>query len=208
MNIQFYYEKLQNSKEYQKFVKENPKAFLCSGFFIIDKKGSENKQHFDFYCILPSNKLPTCSRSQINKNFFNDNHVSAKKSDEVDFEVNNERDVKQRGKLFSFELENNCNKVEVEQIGKKVLEKLELSFDFDFKEIEKLILDKMNAEKMNSKIEKMLFSLQNIKGKNMLIGTIFISMFGLLQVHVDVEKNKVILFEKKSFFDMIKVVKK
>ena len=102
-------------------------------------------------------------------------------------------------------MENNCRKVEIEQLEDKVPEKLELNFDFDFNEIEKLVLDKMEVEKIKSKIEKMLFSLQNIKGKNLLIGTVFISMFGLLQVHVDVKKNKVILFEKKSFFDMLSV---
>ena len=51
MNFQFYYEKLVNSEEYQKFVKEHPKAYACSGFFVLDKEnsGKNNKIHFDFW---------------------------------------------------------------------------------------------------------------------------------------------------------------
>tara|TARA_Y100000310_G_C20381111_1_gene668151 strand:+ start:163 stop:663 length:501 start_codon:yes stop_codon:yes gene_type:complete len=50
MNLKFYLEKLHNSEEYKNFMKENPNAFLCSGFFSIDKIGKDNKQHFDF-CV-------------------------------------------------------------------------------------------------------------------------------------------------------------
>jgi len=58
MNIQFYIEKLHDSKEFKKFIKENPKAFTCSGFFVIDKEEDEkkrdNKFHFDYY--IPNKK--------------------------------------------------------------------------------------------------------------------------------------------------------
>jgi len=165
MNSQFYFEKLQNSKEYKKFSEKNPKAFLCSGFFVVDKKGQDNKQHFDFY--VPESK-----------------------------------------KLFSFELENNCRLVPIEMIEQKIPEKLEINFDIDFNNVEKLVSEKMEQEKIKNKIEKMLFSLQKIKGKNMLIGTVFISMLGLLKVRIDVEKMKIVLFEKKSFFDMMSIKKK
>ncbi len=49
MNLQFYFEKLKNSDEFVKFKKENPDAYLCSGFFAIDKKGNDNQQHFDYF---------------------------------------------------------------------------------------------------------------------------------------------------------------
>lgn len=54
MNLQFYLEKLNSSDNFKKFIKENPEAFLCSGFFVIDKQGKDNKQHFDFF--VPSEK--------------------------------------------------------------------------------------------------------------------------------------------------------
>ena len=55
MNLQFYVEKLKNSEIFKNFIKSHPDAFLCSGFFIIDKTGKEgDKQHFDYY--LPEEK--------------------------------------------------------------------------------------------------------------------------------------------------------
>ncbi len=57
MNLQFYVEKMNSSDVFKNFMKENPNAYACSGFFIIDKTGKEiNKQHFDFW-IPESEKL-------------------------------------------------------------------------------------------------------------------------------------------------------
>ena len=44
--------------------------------------------------------------------------------------------------------------------------------------------------------------------KNYLLGTIFISGLGLLKVRIDLNEKKIVGFEKMSFFDMIKIVKK
>ena len=50
MNLQFYVEKLNSFDKFKYFMTENPSAFPCSGFFMIDKTGKEsNKQHFDFW---------------------------------------------------------------------------------------------------------------------------------------------------------------
>lgn len=54
MKFQLYYEKLISSQEFQKFKKENPKAFACSGFFVLDKEKENNEVHFDYY--LPEEK--------------------------------------------------------------------------------------------------------------------------------------------------------
>ncbi len=54
MNFQFYLEKLFDSEEFKKFKSENPDAFLCSGFFTIDKEGNDNQQHLDYW--IPSSK--------------------------------------------------------------------------------------------------------------------------------------------------------
>lgn len=56
MNFQFYYEKLLASDEYQKFRREHPTAFACSGFFALDleKDGKHNQVNFDFW--LPEHK--------------------------------------------------------------------------------------------------------------------------------------------------------
>ena len=66
----------------------------------------------------------------------------------------------------------------------------------------------MATRGITNKIQKMLFSLQHKDLKDYLIGTIFISNFGMIKVNIDITDMKVILFEKKSFFDMLKIVKK
>ena len=80
-----------------------------------------------------------------------------------------------------------------------------LNYNFDFKEIEKLILIKIEENKVKGSIEKMLFSLQKVEGKELLVGTVFLSMMGMLQVHIDIAEMKIIHFEKKSFFDIVKI---
>ena len=49
MNFQFYLEKFFSNKHFQEFKEKNKKAFPCSCFFVIDKKGKDNKQHFDYF---------------------------------------------------------------------------------------------------------------------------------------------------------------
>ena len=166
MNLKFYLEKLYASKEFKKFTKENPEAFLCSGFFIIDKTGKEgSKQHFDFY--IPSKK-----------------------------------------EMFSFQLEGGIKLVPVEMIREEIPNKILLNGDLNFEEIEALIVSEMGKQKIKNKIQKILLSLQNLKGKDFLVGTIFVSSLALLKINIDISEKRITSFEKKSFFDMIKVIKK
>jgi hypothetical protein len=164
MKFQFYYEKLINLDEYKKFLNENPKAYFCSGFFVLDKKDKDNKVHFDFY--LP--KGP---------------------------------------KMYSFKLDNKPEFVDIENFDPRIPEKLPMNFEFDLIEIEKLIKEEMNKRKIKGEIQKLLFSLQNLKDKNYLLATIFLSNMALLKVTITLPENKITEFEKKSFFDMIKLVK-
>ncbi len=185
MNFQFYLEKLFASPNFQGFLKENPDAYPCSGFFVIDKenltplgvypkghkpkdtefKGKENKQHFDYY--VPS----------INK-------------------------------MFSFQLESGCEKVPIDILNNKIPEKISMNYNFDFNKVEKLIESKMFEEKINNKLQKILLSLQKVDNKDYLVGTVFISGLGMLNVRINVSEMKVVLFEKKSFFDMLSIKKK
>ncbi len=107
-------------------------------------------------------------------------------------------------KFFSFQLENS-KLVPVEASSDKIPEKISLDLEFDFKEVEDLISKRMEKEGIKNKIQKFLFSLQRKDGKHFLIGTVFISMLGLLKVTVDLEKMEIVDFEKKSFFDVMKV---
>ncbi|MEX0932852.1 MAG: hypothetical protein WDZ77_02010 [Candidatus Pacearchaeota archaeon] len=50
MNLQFYLEKLRNTDSFKNFLKKNPKAFLCSGFFVVPKEEKQGEKiHLDFF---------------------------------------------------------------------------------------------------------------------------------------------------------------
>ncbi len=95
MNFQFYFEKLMHSEEFQKFKKENPTAFLCSGFFSIDKKNQnngDNQQHLDYF--IPETKKLFSFRfikgniELIPTENFNENFEFEKIPDNLDFDFN------------------------------------------------------------------------------------------------------------------------
>ena len=167
MNSQFLIEKLESSEEFKKFRKENPDAYLCSGFFVIDleNKEQDDKYHFDYY--VPESK-----------------------------------------KTFSFEIENGIKLVELERNDEKILEKVSMKEDFDFDRIKEMISAEMELKKINNKIQKMLFSLQNLENEDILLGTIFISGLGLIKTNIDLKEKRVTDFEKKSLFDIIKTIKR
>ena len=116
--------------------------------------------------------------------------------------------VPQEKRMFSFKLEKGGEKIPVEMIEQIIPEKINLNFNFDFDDIKKLVLEKMQEEEIKNKIQKLLLSLQKKDGKHYLIGTIFISSLGMLKVAIDIEEMKITDFEKKSFFDIMKVKKK
>lgn len=164
MNIQFHFEKLHGSKEFQEFSKEHPEAYLCSGFFVIDKEGKDSKVHFDYFS--PKTK-----------------------------------------ELVSFQMES-MRKVPLDTFGEKIPDEISSDIDLEFDELEEIIVKKMKEENVNSKIQKMIFSLQKLDGKDFIVGTIFIPMLGMIKVNIDIKEKKITEFEKKSFFDIMNVLKR
>lgn len=164
MHFQFYIEKLKDSENFKKFIKERPKAYFCSAFLIIDKSGKENKAHLDYYD--PSKE-----------------------------------------ELFGFEMENKANKVQVDTFGQKDFIKLSDKIDFNFEEIEELLEKERQKKELKQKIQKILLSFQRLNDKNYLVGTIFVTKMGMVKFQIDLDSKKVLQFEKKSFFDIMKVKK-
>jgi hypothetical protein len=109
-------------------------------------------------------------------------------------------------KLFSFQLEEEIKLVPIDFFG-AVPEKLK-EHDFDFSEIEKMIFEEVEKQKVDKKIQKILFSIQPKEGKCFAIANVFTSNFGILKVTIDTKDNKVVEFEQKSFFNMFDVFKK
>ena len=193
MNLQFLLKKLYDSENFKKFIKANLGAFLCSGFFVIDKTGKEtNKQHFDFY--VPSIN----DKENFDVNSSGKSRVSDNEGDKL----------KRKGEMFTFKMESDVEKVPVEMFEEKIPEKILINYDFDFEYMEKMIVDEMEKQGIKAKIQKILLSLQKLDGRDFLVGTIFISALGMIKIHIDISERKIILFEKKSFFDMINVLKK
>lgn len=110
-------------------------------------------------------------------------------------------------KIFSFKIDKQIEEIPVENVDPTIPEKLGMNYSFDLATYEKMILDKIAEEKVNGTLQKIMFSLQKTKGKDYLVTTCFLSNLGLLKVQIDISENKIVLFEKKSFFDMIRVVK-
>ena len=115
--------------------------------------------------------------------------------------------IPSENKLFSFKVEEGCKIVPVELVDKSEFKPISLDHDFDFNEVVNIIGKEMKKKEIKSEVQKILLSLQNKDGKDYLVGTVFISNFGLLKVNVDIKEMKVIHFEKKSFFDMLKIKK-
>lgn len=167
MNVQFYIEKLKDSKEFKEFAKENPKAYLCSGFFVLDKeksKNPDNKVHLDFY-------------------------------------------NPETHKAFSFEMKDEVKIVPLENFT-KVPSGINEGIEFDFDDIEGIISVEMQKNSVKEKIQKIILSMSNSEGKNIINAVVFISMLGMLKINISLPDKKVTEFEKKSFFDMFKVIKK
>ena len=165
MNLNFYLEKLHDSEEYQDFMLENPDAYMCSGFFVMDFEKADHQRHIDVYA-------PTLK------------------------------------KVFSFKLENGIERIPIDTFDNKTPKKLSFGYDFDLDEVEKMIKEKMAEEKVKSRIQKILLSLQNLENKDLLTATVFVSGLGMLKVNIDPLSKKITDFDKKSFFDMMKIVRK
>lgn len=110
-------------------------------------------------------------------------------------------------KMFSFKIESGCERVPVENFGDKIPEKISDNYNFSFEYIEKLVEEKMEAENVKNKIQKILLSLQSFEGKEFLLGTVFISAMGMIKIKIDLNEMKIVNFEKKSFMNMFKIVK-
>lgn len=110
-------------------------------------------------------------------------------------------------KMNSFKVDGKVEFMNVENFDPRLYEEISVEHDFNIEDFEELILKRMSEEGITGRIQKLLFSLQRKDGKDFLVTTGFLNNLGLLKVTISVEENKILTFEKKSFFDMMKIVK-
>jgi len=110
-------------------------------------------------------------------------------------------------KMTSFQLNGEIKQVPMEIYDEKIPERIPLNFDIDFWEIERMIATRMEVDNIKSKMQKIILSLQRVNEENFLVGTVFISMLGMIKVKINAAKKNIVEFEKKSMFDIMKVVK-
>lgn len=111
-------------------------------------------------------------------------------------------------KILSFPLEDGSDETEIDVKAEQIPTKISFEQNFDFNDIEEMIKQKMESEKIDNKIQKMLYSLQNFNGENIMMGTIFISGLGMITVKISLKDMKIVDFTKKSLFDFMKIIKK
>lgn len=110
--------------------------------------------------------------------------------------------------MFGFQLEKNCEKMPLETREGFLPEKISEKIDFDLKEIEKILSDKIKKEEIKEKVQKIFISLQRVNKKDSLIGTIFISGMGMISFEIELSTKKITSFQKKSFMDFFRILKK
>ena len=126
MNLQFYFEKLGSSEEFRNFLNENPNAYFCSGFFVIDKEKEGDRIHLDF--AVPGD-----------------------------------------GKIFSFQMEEGINVAKLENVNDRILEEIPREIEFDFAELEDILLREMEKQNVKSKIQKIILIQKSCFIKNILM---------------------------------------
>jgi len=134
--------------------------------------------------------------------FFSIDKIGNDNQKHIDFFIPNSK------KIVSFDLNSEIIMREIESTNNYSPNKINGDLDFDFKVIEKMIEKKMKKENLKNSIQKILISIQNLKNNNFAIITIFISKMGLIKATINLDKKEFLDFEKKSFFDIIKIIKK
>ncbi len=109
---------------------------------------------------------------------------------------------------ISFQMNSEMKMVPLENFEDKIPEKLLIESGVDFGEIEYMISQRMFKENIKNKIQKIILSMNGTSGKDILTGTVFISMLGLLKISIGLKEKKILDFEKKSLMDMMKIIKK
>lgn len=115
--------------------------------------------------------------------------------------------IPEKKEIYSFQLENDCQRIPLENINKEEhsFSKINFDYEIDFEEIESIIFNEMQKRGIKNKIQKLILSIQKINDVDFVICTIFISGMGIIKANINIAKKEITEFEKKSFFNMINI---
>lgn len=114
------------------------------------------------------------------------------------------------GKIFTFILNQEVQVKEAETLNKEAEEKQKLerlninNIKIDLDDIERILKEKLNTEKIDKRINKIIAILHKHEGREIWNLNCMLEGMEILQVHINCENGNVMKFERKSMFDFIK----
>ena len=161
--------KVMGSAVFKDFMKEDPKAYLCSLFCVRAFNGEADETQVDFYS--PGKK-----------------------------------------EIISFKLEKGIERIPVNKKAETLTHKkfvpkpLEADIKMDADKLGPTLLDEMHNRGMTYEVTKLLAFLTIVDGEAVWNCTGFLKGLGLIQAHIEDSSGTVLFMDKKSFFDLMRVV--
>jgi hypothetical protein len=107
-------------------------------------------------------------------------------------------------KVYSFKMDGDIVLIAQDNPDSRVPQKMNDNVEFDFDDIIDLAEKELVDKQINNTIKKAVLSLQSLKGKDYLIGTLFLNNMALARIRINLEDMKIEELEKKGFFDILK----
>lgn len=111
-------------------------------------------------------------------------------------------------KAFSFKIEEKVEKIPITVQETEKMLPIGNNYSFKFKDFQRKIEERMQEENSKEKIQKILYSLQNLEKEDYLLATVFLSGLKMIQATIKISNKEITKFEKKGFLDFLKILKK
>jgi len=117
--------------------------------------------------------------------------------------------ILKNNKIFTFIINKENKEITIKEAEtieghREKLPAIKKETKIDLNDVEQIVKEKMQEEKINNKIDKIIAVLQKHENKMIWNLNCMLEGMGILQVHIDCSDGRVLKFEKKSLFDFIK----
>jgi hypothetical protein len=116
-------------------------------------------------------------------------------------------DFKSNNKIFTFKIPVAGEIVMLEEdiiASQKPLEKITIDVQIDINDLRESVEKEIYVKGIKSKLEEVIAVLQVHEGKEIWNITAMCEGFTIISIHIDPESGRILKFEKKSLFDMVK----